>query len=151
MNMPSHRDEPEYTSQEWQAQERALRAERLGLSMPDDDSLDHSYRLVARALRQDPVDPLPADFAERVARRAGRAGLVAPGKLERRATVLLLLILAGTGLGYALGTVGAWWPAMVAAFPTHVVTSPWLSCLVACAGLTALLGRLPAFDRRTHH
>ena len=45
---------------EWEAQERALRAERLKLDAGQGDARTAQYRMIARALRQPPVSPMPA-------------------------------------------------------------------------------------------
>ncbi len=145
MNMPSHRDEPEFTSQEWQAQERALRAERLDLADDGDERL-RDYRRIVHALRQSPPDPLPADFADRVADRITRRRR---DGFERLAGPLLMLVLIATGIGYGVGSAGAWWQDLITSVPSRPLTSPWLLGLAACAGLTAVLSLLPT-PRRTH-
>ena len=48
---------------EWQAQEHALQAERLGLDPAGDNARVRRYRLLARALRQPLPETLPGDFA----------------------------------------------------------------------------------------
>lgn len=72
-NITNSSDEPSFADpareREWQAQERALEAERAGTE-PNDDARVRQYRLIARALREAPDAALPADFAASVARRA---------------------------------------------------------------------------------
>jgi hypothetical protein len=148
MNMPTHRDDPDIPADEWQAQERALRAERLGLADLDGDERMRDYRQVARVLRKPLADPLPADFAERVARRV-RTRPPAREAFERLAGPLLMLVLIASGIGYAIVSASAWWPDLSATIPPRVVTNPWLTSLAACACLTAVLGMLPT-PRRTH-
>lgn len=142
MNMPTHRDESDVPADEWNVQERALRAERLGLAAAGDDDRLHEYRQVARALRSPLPDPLPADFAEHVARRAGASRVSMRDGFERTAGMVLMLLLLATGAGYGAASSGAWWQALVAWIPPHALASPWLPGLAACTGLTALLGML---------
>ena len=54
-----HFDDPR-TRSEWDAQERALREERLGVPVGDDARVAE-YRLLARALRHPPLDAVPVD------------------------------------------------------------------------------------------
>ncbi|HEX7731823.1 MAG TPA: hypothetical protein VF415_04190, partial [Rhodanobacter sp.] len=58
---------------EWQAQERALQAERLGLDPAGDDARVRRYRLLARTLRQPMPEALPEDFAKQMAARVAVA------------------------------------------------------------------------------
>lgn len=150
MNMPTHRDDPECPADEWQAQEQALRAERLALSDAGDDERLSEYRQVARALRRPLADPLPTDFAERVAQRVRRARPGAREGFDRLLGTLLPLILLTSGIGYSVESAHAWWQAMIDALPAHMLASPWLPGLAICAGLTALLGMLPPARFRTH-
>ena len=55
---------------EWQAQERAVHAERTHAAANADDARSREYRLIARALSEAPADALPEDFAASVARQA---------------------------------------------------------------------------------
>ena len=64
---------------EWQAQEHALRAERLGLDPAAGDARVRRYRLLARALREPMPDALPADFAQRMAAQVAAAPAQRPG------------------------------------------------------------------------
>ncbi|TWI05995.1 hypothetical protein IP90_00257 [Luteimonas cucumeris] len=85
---------------EWQAQENALRDERLGIGASGDDPLVAGYRTVARALREAPEVALPADFARDVARAAVAQGSSAhiDARLEQILLRLLVvaLVLSGT-------------------------------------------------------
>ena len=78
---------------EWQAQERALQAERLHLG--DTDPRLASYRAIARALRQPLPHGLPADFARQLAARLGRAPL--DTRVEQTLLRALLTLLALSG------------------------------------------------------
>jgi hypothetical protein len=55
---------------EWEAQERARAAERIGAPLADEDATAQRYRVLARELGTLPRAALPMDFAETVARRA---------------------------------------------------------------------------------
>jgi hypothetical protein len=128
---------------EWQAQQHALQAERLGLDSTDDDARVRRYRLLARTLRQPLPDTLPGDFASRVAARAA-----APSPLAARASArfesVLLAVLAGllvVSAGVVLGRDGqTWLPAIRAMVP---VADPqdlrWLLAFAGCLGLSWLL------------
>lgn len=141
MNTPIPPDDPAFDASEWNAQEQALRAERLGLDNVGDDARTAAYRRIARALRQPPPDPLPADFAAHVAARA-RADAAHEG-LERTLGGLLLAILVAAGIGYGMDGPIGWWPAVHGASALRWLASPWLLSLAACAGLTALLQVMP--------
>ena len=142
MNLPTHHDEPEIPAGEWQAQERALRAERLGLADGGADARLDDYRRIARALRQPLPDPLPADFAERVARRAG-AGRMAREGLERFLGTSLLLVLLAAAVVLGVWHGAAWWQALLAWLPSSLLLGPWTLSLAACLGLTLLLHAWP--------
>jgi hypothetical protein len=138
---------------EWQAQERALRAERLGLDPHGDDARVRRYRLLARALREPPTASLPADFASQVAARAARsarARQLRGGSLE---TVLLAglpgaLVLTG---GVALAMYApSWLPAVRLSVPTVDPQSlHWSLAFAGCLGLSWLLGALKPRNHRT--
>ena len=82
--------------QEWQAQERALAEERLGIA--SGTARDSSYHVLARALLHPPINPIPADFAAKTAAKV----LLNAGSADERFEVWLqyiaiaLLLLAGT-------------------------------------------------------
>jgi hypothetical protein len=139
MNMPPRHDEPDLPTDEWDAQERALRAERLNLPENDQDARSRAYRRIARTLRQPLPDALPADFATRVARKARNTRARAREGSEHLIGAVLLLALTVAGIGYGTASAGAWWQAAVDGLPLRTLTSPWLLALGACAGLTALL------------
>lgn len=70
--MSTERDFDEREQREWQAQESALRAERGGERSEGDPAVAQ-YRLIARALRDPPLAPLPSDFAVSTAARVAGA------------------------------------------------------------------------------
>ncbi|RPI60683.1 MAG: hypothetical protein EHM50_06965, partial [Lysobacterales bacterium] len=98
--MSNGRDfENEREQREWDAQEGALRAERMGGRSGDADVAE--YRVIARALRTPPLDPLPSDFAVRTAALALREQRIANETVEvwlERGLVALLLIAGGAAL-----------------------------------------------------
>jgi hypothetical protein len=135
-------DENAIPDREWQAQERALRAERLHLSDATDDADTHAYRVVARALRQAPASRLPEDFAMQVSRLAAaerRGGTV--DRIDSLATTLLFALLAVGGIVLATHYDAAWWRPLLTLVPDSVWSNPWLPSLAACAAVTALLSR----------
>jgi hypothetical protein len=133
---------------EWQAQERALRAERLGLDPRGGDARVRRYRLVAKALRQPPVEALPADFARQVAARVAAAP--APAASAGRFESVLLALLAGAfvlAAGVVFVLYGQSWlsttrVALPAAAPD---TLRWPLAFAGCLGLSWLMG---AWQRR---
>jgi hypothetical protein len=135
-------DENVIPEREWQAQERALRAERLHLSDAADDADTHAYRAVMRALRQAPTARLPDDFAAQVSRLAAaeRRGGVAD-RIESLAAALLFALLAIGGILLATRYDAAWWRPLLTLVPASVWSNPWLPSLAACVAVTALLSR----------
>jgi hypothetical protein len=71
----------EREQREWNAQESAMRGERAG-SAPAGDAGAEQYRLIARALRTPPIDPVPLDFAAQTAARAAREARLANEAVE---------------------------------------------------------------------
>ena len=137
---------------EWQAQERALRAERLGLSTHADDATAHAYRAVARALRQPLPDPLPGDFAQRMAR------MVQPSRAVSMDERVLAWLIRGLLLALGVSTLillvlngGSWWQSLITLLPVNTLTNPWLLSLAVCASLTGLIGRWPRRNRPALH
>jgi hypothetical protein len=131
------------SEREWQAQERAMRAERLGLDANRDDARVLRYRLITRALRQPPVEALPADFAQQVASLATRTRKLAepPGESRRDAT--WLAVAAGSFSAAGAATVVLYPQAWQLAWPTPAPqTLHWSLLLGGCLGLSWLLGRL---------
>lgn len=122
---------------EWALQERAVRAERLGLDARDDAKLQR-YRAVAHALRQPLNEELPPDFASQVAKEVQRHATDTM-RLELYLSWALLGVLAVVLLGWVVrygSLLQAW------------LSNPWLVALVMCLALPALLAKLPAVNRR---
>ena len=139
MNRHDQQD-PHMDAREWQAQERALREERLNLAGGDRAT---GYRRVARALRAPIPMDLPADFARQLARQAGVASLDL--RLERWLLLASCVVLA-VAVPAALARYGATWVEVaVAVFPALSQAAPgWLLALGACVvlnGLVEPLGR----------
>jgi hypothetical protein len=132
---------------EWQAQERALQAERLGLDPTGEDARVRRYRLLARTLRQPLPDTLPGDFASRVAARAaGPRTLALP--VSARFESILLAVLAGLLVlcaGVVLTRAGqAWLPVIRATLPAADPQDlRWLLAFAGCLGLSWLLWQGP--------
>lgn len=133
---PSH-------EREWQAQERAMRAERLGLDPADGDARIAEYRLLSRALRHPPLDPIPADFAAQVAAMAARPRVLD----EHLETALLrgligLLALSGAVAAAIYG--GTWLQPIAAVVPDMLSNGAtnWAAAVAACVGLNWAMGQL---------
>jgi hypothetical protein len=141
--MSSGRDfDNERERREWDAQERALRAERSGSA--DVGTADVAqYRLIARALRTPALDALPMDFAAQTAARARSEAHVANESFEvwlERGLVALLLV-AGAAAIRAYG-IEAWLGfsfsiAEGAAVGIRSVLS-WSLAIAACIGISSV-------------
>lgn len=130
----AHDDGRGFDEREWQAQERALRAERLHLS----GEADASYRRVAAALRRVPPVALPADFARRMALRVGAATLDL--RVERWLLLACCALLAiAVPVAFALYG-GSGVEVAAAVFPALSQAAPgWLLALAACVALNGLM------------
>jgi len=127
------REPQAFDEREWQAQERAMRAERNAAPLGDDDALAASYLGISRALREPPMTPLPMDFAADVARRAQAVQDADTERFERILTHALIAVL-GVSAGVLCVIHGAQWlPALESAIPNGGGT--WLALVAACAGM----------------
>ena len=129
---------------EWQAQERALQAERQGLDPADGDALVRRYRLLARSLRQPMPEALPADFARQMADRVA----VAPAwrqatdpRFESTLAGVLAVALLVAGCVMLADYGSAWLPAFRDLLPASgAPATGWLLALGGCLGASWLLG-----------
>jgi hypothetical protein len=128
---------------EWEAQERALQAEATGAAVGQ-DPLVARYRVVARALRQPMPPALPANFAQMMAARVGRAPLDL--RVERTLTGALTLLLLASALVVAALYGGQWLRASLALLPP--LSSTALDWVLAGAAGVAMSWALSAFARR---
>lgn len=102
-------------AREWALQERARARERSGAPMDADaDPRLAQYRLLSRALRAPPMEPIPYGFAEQVARHAATAA-DAGDRVERWLQQLLLGGLVLGGAAMAAAGAASWWPALTSA------------------------------------
>lgn len=135
-------DTAQLDEREWQAQENALRDERLGIAASGDDPLVASYRPIVHALRTAPAMSLPEHFARDVARAA--AAQASPARVDTRLEqhLLRILVIALTLSGaIALLFYGA---QAVAALDAQILQ--WGLALATCMTLTWSFGWL----RRIH-
>ena len=143
--MSNGRDfETERLEREWDAQERALRAERAGTAVTSDAAVAQ-YRLVARALRTPSLEALPNEFAAQTAARAAREARLANESVEvwlGRGLVVLLL-LAGAIALRVYGSESLFGLSFSvperAAFGIQSVLS-WSLAIAACVGLSSAFG-----------
>ncbi len=120
---------------EWQAQERALRCERLHATDSGDPRVAR-YRLIVRALRQPLPEALPADFAAQMARLAGARAALDVGVEQRLMQALVAALALAIGVVVLLYGQAAW-QAVLAVWPqSSARASQWALALAACVGLT---------------
>ncbi|WP_266171169.1 hypothetical protein [Dyella subtropica] len=147
MNHDPHQPDNDAIEREWQAQERAWRAERLGLDTNGDAHLLR-YRLVAHALRQPLDQQLPLDFAHDVAALAhaqARRHKAADMRIEKALSYVLLGILMIALVALIIAHGHEWLRASEAVLPPHMLSNPWLLMLVGCVVLSRVLEKfLPA-------
>jgi hypothetical protein len=129
---------------EWQAQERALQAERLGLDPSNGDERVRRYRLLARTLREPMPTALPDDFARQMAVRVATAPArdeAADARFEFILTGVLGVVLA-VAAGVVTADYGAaWLPAFRPLLPAAGSSAAgWLLALGGCVAATWLLG-----------
>jgi hypothetical protein len=164
--MKSHDNETEHAKREWDAQERAVREERAGARQGDRTAARSSphvgiYRLVVRALKQPPLDPIPTDFAALTAARieaeSGTADFVETW-LERGLVVLLIFVGAGAVLSYNAEFLSGYVEslrALLSAVPrvpqaTDIALPPfgvWGLAIAACVGFTWLFESWQKWER----
>ena len=129
---------------EWQVQEQARQAERLGLPGTHGDGRVRRYRQLVRTLREPVPNALPADFAQQMAARVGAA----PNRcatMESRfelalTTSLVAALLVAAGVVAAIYG-HAWLPPFRQFLPhAGAPATGWLLALGGCMAATWLLG-----------
>jgi len=148
--MTNERDiEKESELREWDAQERAVRAERLG-ARNGHDPVVAQYRLIDRALRKPPLSPLPRNFAAEVAARIEQKARAGNDHFEvwLGRGLVALLVLAGTAavlffFGDALRDLAENVSVPEAAAFRVQTFAGWAATIAACVGVSAAfnLGR----------
>ena len=142
--MSKQRDmDKERELREWDAQERAVRAERLGARVGHDPTVAQ-YRLIDRVLRDPPLSPLPHDFAARMAAHVDRQARAANEQFEvwlGRGLVALLVLAGAAAVSIFLGDSLRDFAENVtlpepAAFRMQIVAS-WGAVIAACVGVSA--------------
>jgi hypothetical protein len=129
---------------EWQAQERALQAERLGLDPSSGDERVRRYRLLARALREPMPAALPADFAQQMAARVAAVpahDTAGDSRFEFMLTGTLIAVLVVAAVVVTADYGSAWLPAFRQLLPASgTAATNWLLALGGCLGASWLLG-----------
>lgn len=128
-----------HDEREWQAQERALLNERLGIDAGQDDALVARYRTIARALRQPPAGGLPSNFAYEIARVA--ALQVQPVEVDSRVERWMMRALVGVmalaGAFVAAIQGGDWLRASGELLgASGLGAGNWIFAVVACVAMT---------------
>lgn len=138
----SSTNKPQIDPNEWDAQERGLRA---ALGQPADglDATATSYRLVAEAVISMPHTQPPADFAADVVQRVARheAGL------ERLLSRVLLVVFLIACVFVAVHYGEPWWQALHLALDGEAMA--WLLAGAGCMAVSWLCGRLPELAGHT--
>jgi hypothetical protein len=138
----------EREQREWDAQERALRAERAGTVGAGDADVA-KYRVVVRGLRTPHIDAIPRDFARDTAARALREARVANETVEvwLERGLLALLLLAGAAALRAYGgesLLGTSFSVPDGASIAVQSVVGWSLAVAACVGLSSAV----AFARK---
>lgn len=129
---------------EWQRQEQARQAERLGIDAEDTDVRTRSYRRVARELAQDLDVPLPSNFAYSSSTRI--EALAARRRHEQarfeRIAFTCLAAVSSTGVIISLAIYGGeWWSVLESSGWTQSPSGGWMIALAGCGLLSRLLNR----------
>jgi hypothetical protein len=138
MNIPNNPEQ----RHEWLTQERALKEERQGAGASDGDDSVAKYRLIARALRLPPVDPLPPDFASRI----GEIARAQDDRFEMWLQRSLIVLLIGVG-GVAMASLSdGWLAALTKRLSTlghQPLNSPidWIGTVAICLAFSFIANR----------
>ncbi len=117
---------------EWQAQEQALRDERLGIATSGSDAPDAHYRMIARALSEPPADGLPRNFAQDVARLA--MAQAKPANADARFELTLLNLLGIVLVASGVVVLAMYGRDAFAGVDARIVQ--WGAALAACVALS---------------
>lgn len=129
---------------EWRAQERALRAERLGLDPSNGDAHVRRYRMLARALREPMPAALPDDFAQQVAAKVAATQARSKADDSRLefaliGTLVATLIVAAIAATADYGN--TWLPTFRQLLPAAGSPSAdWMLALACCVGASWVVG-----------
>lgn len=154
MNTMNHepRNHDAIDEREWQAQERALQAERSGVDAGSDEPLVARYRALARALQRPLPDALPADFAADIARKVARplaADDATDSALERVLTQGLIAALGLSG-GVVAVLYGRDWLASIADALPSGAGGQWALAIALCMGASWALEQWRRQRARNH-
>lgn len=121
---------------EWQAQERALEHERRGLPLDAADPRVAEYRLIARALRNPAMEPVPADLAAQIVQHVSAAQGLGE-RVEHWLLRILGVVLALVAMA-AVAVYGAsWTPAFAEVVPRWSASSgDWSGVLIGCLAVS---------------
>jgi hypothetical protein len=137
---------------EWLVQEAAMRQANQQSDLPGADARDASYRLIARRLREEPAERLPADFAEQLARQlvAGPARTAAPRLPGESILTAVLLGVLAVATGVVVALYGSTWlPSFTLVLPhPRAPAAVLLLAFAGCLGASWLLARWPSHGRR---
>lgn len=117
---------------EWETQERALRAELSGGARSAAEHELAEYRVVIKAIRSQPIAPVPPGFSADTARKVRQYHSVNDG-LEYRLLCVLLTSMAALSL-WGLVSLVHYLSAMPASVAASILS--WAITLAACFGVT---------------
>lgn len=125
-------DQAALDEREWQAQEQALRDERLGIAASGSDAPQAHYRAIARALLE-PLEPvLPPDFARQVASKATASA--APARANARFEQIMLGVLGATLVVSGVVAMVRYGGEALPTFDARI--AQWGLAIAVCAGLS---------------
>jgi hypothetical protein len=146
--------ENEQFQSEWAAQERAVLEEQRGADAANDDPRVMQYRLIARALRHPPLEPLPADFAVQTAARIESRAQATDERFEiwLQRSLIVLLAIAGVATIKFFGN--DWLHALIQ--PAQRTIGPvlrpfanWSVVVAICLGVSWAIERWGRYDHTT--
>lgn len=123
---------------EWLAQERALHLEREGAAASE-EGVAQQYRLVARALRNPPLAPMPNHFAAQTAAYVERESRLAGERVEVWLERVLVLLLVIAGVAATAVYYGESLRELASAVPEPFVWQTfvsWSLAIASCIGIS---------------